>query len=83
MKEVPRDATAITNQYFAISTKDLVPFHTIKSRVYTSDQTKVWDTKELSYDVSSSSSLKLLASAYSGSSSESSEEGDSEGFKSW
>ena len=45
-----------------------------------SDWTKVYGCKELSCDVSSSSSLKLLASAYSGSSSESSEEG--EGFES-
>ena len=49
-------------------------FHSTQPKVEcASDQTKVWDTKELSRDVSSSSSLKLLASPYSGSSSESSE----------
>ena len=56
--------------------------HSTQPKVeYASDHDRLKFEILTSRDVSSSSQLKLLASAYSGSSSESSEEG--EGFKCW
>ena len=74
-------STSSTNTEPAVSDTSLpveTSSHFIQSKGEYEDQTnlKLCDTPEQSSDVNVSSSLKLLASAYSGSSSDSSEEGE-------